>query len=386
LLYRYNGSDLWTNSSILNQTTDNWVSLEAERELLDILNDEKAKLYIPIIVFIAVLMLVGTVGNMMVLYVYNWKLKRRSANVFISAMAVFDLLGCVVAMPANIYDLLYPYTFYDVAGCKVFRFVESATVYGSAIILLEIAFDRYFKICKPLRVLDLSRVKLMCIVAGVLAIILSCPTLVVIGITRSVTPVNGTYGYDCAIDHRYKGGGFQKAYFYMLVLMFIVTFSCLAGFYIRIWIEIKHRRDTVISDDVNSPITPSFGKKRRFRHGTSTSDDEPVPLARAHSVKSSKPLTSFAESTNRIKLSRTTVIFLSVSIAFVVSYLPGIAINIYRAVVKNYKINISPVEEVMLKLFARFYFINNSINPLIYSYFNSNFRKQCNKVVSKFVF
>jgi hypothetical protein len=56
---------------------------------------------------IKTLNIIGAFGNVMVIYVYNWRFKRRSANFFISAMAIFDLLGCLISMPAGVYDLIH---------------------------------------------------------------------------------------------------------------------------------------------------------------------------------------------------------------------------------------------------------------------------------------
>ncbi|XP_033744557.1 prolactin-releasing peptide receptor-like [Pecten maximus] len=374
---------LWCGPT--NHTTGSNESFEWS--LLNKLNDEKAMLYLPVIVVVAVLMVIGTIGNILVIYVYNWRLKRRSANLFIGTMAIFDLMSCVIAMPVEILDLSNPYMFYSGPICKIFRFAESITVYGSAIILVLIAFDRYFKICKPLRILPLSRIKLMCGVAGFLAILFSVPSLLLFGITCTETPVIGLRGYDCSIDEAYKGGPFQRVYFTTLIIMFITAFSCMIGFYIRLWIEIKHRRDTVISDHVTSPKSPAVVRKFKVSRN-STSDEESASNSHASTemCKKSKRLASIAETSPQIKLSRTTLIFFSVSIVFIVSYLPGIVINIFRALTPDYHSSMTPREEVLMKLLTRTYLISNTANPFVYSFLNTNFRSQCRKLFTSVVY
>ncbi|XP_069101340.1 prolactin-releasing peptide receptor-like [Argopecten irradians] len=367
----------------VNHTVDRNESYEWS--LLSNLNDEKAALYLPVIISVAVLMVIGTVGNILVIYVYNWRLKRRSANLFIGTMAIFDLMSCVIAMPVEILDLSNPYMFYSGPICKIFRFSESVTVYGSAIILVLIAFDRYFKICKPLRILPLSRIKLMCVIAGILALLFATPSLVLFGITCSETPVEGLRGYDCSIGEDYKGGPFQRVYFTTLIIIFITAFSCMIGFYIRLWIEIKHRRDTVISDHMSTPKSPAATRKFKVNR-SSTSDEESASNATTEMFKKSKRLASIAETPSQIKLSRTTLIFFSVSMVFIVSYLPGIIINIFRAVTPDYHSSLSPREEVMMKLLSRTYLISNTANPFVYSFLNTNFRSQCRKLFSSVVY
>lgn len=169
-------------------------------------------------------------------------------------------------------------------------------------------------------------------------------------------------------------------YYATLIVVFIVTFSCLVGFYTRIWIAIKHRRDTVISDQVS----PNYSASRKFRISrNSTSDGESTnsSLATTAINKKTHKLTGISES-RRIKLSRTTIIFLSVSIVFVVSYLPGIVISIVRTVVDDFDATVTPSVEVIIKLFSRFHLISSSVNPIVYSFFNTNFRAQCSKLIT----
>lgn len=385
------------NCCTFNATRDNGSFSEHTQKCLQCLNSEKAFLYIPVIIFVALIMIIGTFGNIMVIYVYNWGFKRRSANFFISAMAIFDLLGCLISMPAGVYDLINSYTFDDKIGCKIVKYTEAAIIYGSAIILIEIAFDRYFKICRPLRVLMTSKIKTMCWVACVAAFILASPALFLFGITKQSTPINGTFGYDCSIDEKYRGTAFPKVYYNMLTVVFVITFSLLAGFYIKIWIEIRQRRDCGVgtvygSTRIKNAVKLARSKNTIFARSTSSESKDTTPK----SPKSPKKVTDaispdidnsppssppkILSQPKTIKLSRTTIIFFTVTVAFVVTYLPGLIIMITRSVVTNFYEDLSPIEEMIVKLFSRFYFINNAINPIIYSFLNSRFRKQCSKV------
>lgn len=70
------------------------------------LNDLEAQKYLLVIIFVALLMIVGTPGNILVLYIYRGRFKRVStSNYFIEALAIFDLIACVIAMPTEVYDL-----------------------------------------------------------------------------------------------------------------------------------------------------------------------------------------------------------------------------------------------------------------------------------------
>jgi hypothetical protein len=57
----------------------------------------------------------------MVLYVYNRKLRKGTIRWFVQALAVFDLLSCMVAIPGEIIDMMNNYTFGLSPMCKVTR-------------------------------------------------------------------------------------------------------------------------------------------------------------------------------------------------------------------------------------------------------------------------
>ena len=145
----------------LNDTTTTASANDSESmwSVLERLNQERAVYLLPAVIWVILLMIIGIIGNGLVIYVYRRRFKRTSSNYFILTMAIFDLVACLIGMPTEIYDLLKPFTFYSEFGCKVFRSTENFTVYGSVVVLIEIAFDRYFKICRPLMIVSLFKIK-----------------------------------------------------------------------------------------------------------------------------------------------------------------------------------------------------------------------------------
>lgn len=365
--------------------------------ILETYNNVLALRYFPVFVFIVIIMVVGTIGNTLVLFVYCKRFRNTSSNYFIVSMAVFDLLACVIGLPTELYDLRNSYTFYNSTVCKIFRYTESVVVYGSAIILVEIAIDRYFKICRPLMMIDINKIKIMCIVAGVIAVIISIPAFILFGISRTSTPDHNILGYDCSIEEQYRKKAFSKVYYYLLGVVFVVTVLLLSAIYIRIWVEIKRRKNLVIGDQVNhsprpedvpmtSPFTKQTKPKRvRIRYCSDISDEETSEMS--HTRSSSRPrLQSIAEAVRSVRVSRTTIVLFAVTVAFVISYLPGIVIMICRSVIKDLEEKQSLVEQILSKLFSKFFFINNAINPIIYSFLNVTFRRRCVTVVKQMVF
>jgi len=384
----------YSNDVTVSTTT---LSHEDADALLGHYNRVQALRYLPVFAFLVIVMVVGTIGNGLVLFVYCKRFRKTSSNYFIVSMAVFDLLACVIGLPTEIYDLRFSYTFYSTAVCKIFRYTEAVVVYGSAIILVEIAFDRYFKICKPLMLIELYKIKAMCIVAGIVAVLVSIPALVLYGISRTPTPDGRIQGYDCSVAEVYRKQTYSKIYYLMLGAVFIITVTVLTILYIRIYIEIRKRKKLVIGDQVQrrpsndealkmNSLNANDQKTRKLRVVRYCSEyaDEDSDLGTKTSFRPT--LQTLADAITKFRVTRTTVVLFAVTIAFVISYMPAIVIMICRSAIKDLEANQSVAEHVVSKLFSKFYFLNNAINPIIYSFLNISFRRRCAALIKKLFF
>lgn len=384
-------------------------STEPSEDILERLNSERAMYMIPAMIWVFLLMIVGVIGNSLVVYVYRRRFKKTSSNYFILTMAIFDLIACVVGMPTEIYDLNNPYTYYSDIGCKIFRGCETFTVYGSTIVLTEIAFDRYFKICRPLMVVSLSKIKMLCVFAVFLAVCFSIAPLILYGTKRVETNVPGIFGYDCSIAQQYQKTTFQKVFYFALSGLFVSVLVILIVLYTRIWLEIRCRRQAVIGDQLtNTPNGMDARSRRRLRvkYVPSVSEDESYnnSIAIHNRSPSSTELNSTKRSTftstptsserrakfmplvsynSGLKVTRTTIVLFAVTVAFVLSYLPAIVIMVIRSIVKDYEKNQTNATRVVSKIFSNFFFTNNAINPIIYSFLNVHFRRQAKKTLQK---
>ncbi|CAG5118367.1 unnamed protein product [Candidula unifasciata] len=403
-----------SNDSVLNNVSSPATarygnSSEEITQLLQALNHERALYNIPAMIWVSLLMVVGVVGNSLVVYVYRRRFKKTSSNYFILSMAIFDLIACLVGMPTEIYDLNNPYTFYSSAGCKILRGCEVFTVYGSATVLVEIAFDRYFKICRPLMVVSLSRIRMLCLLAVILALLLSIPPFVLFGINRVKTSLPMVEGYDCSIAMHYKDSVFQTVHYIILGVLILLTFISLTAIYIRIWMEIRCRRHLFIGDHIKKECDSDSRPRLRIKYVPSVSEDESMnnsvyangnnmsmtQLQMNNSKKSSSSqntlnslerrskFSSLASYASRLKVTRTTIVLFAVTVAFVLSYLPSIAVMLIRSTVKDFDENQSIGAQVVAKIFSNCFFINHAINPIIYSFLNIHFRQQVQKTFQR---
>ena len=94
-------------------------------------------------------------------------------------------------------------------------------------------------------------------------------------------------------------------------------------------------------------------------------------------------LSALAGNALRLRVSRTTIVLFAVTAAFVLSFMPAIAVMMVRTVVKDFEKNQSLASLAVTKIFLKFNFINNAINPIIYSFLNVQFRQQADNVVNR---
>lgn len=188
-------------SNISEMTTNGTIVLD-----LDILNQLATKQYIPTLVFLGTVMLIGLVGNMCVVLVYTLKLKKSSARVYIMSLALADMSVCLFGILYHFYDLTHSLTYESVITCKLLSFIISVCILSSIFILLVVGLDRYLKVCRPLKkqIVDFGDRK-ACLIATSLAGLFSVPYLAIYG-HRTVPLYHDGFnisGSECSIDDIY---------------------------------------------------------------------------------------------------------------------------------------------------------------------------------------
>ena len=80
---------------------------------------------------------------------------------------------------------------------------------------------------------------------------------------------------------------------------------------------------------------------------------------------------------------KTTLIGFTVTLVFVVSFLPFISLMAVGAFAKSFDNHLKPAPLVAYNVFVRSYFINSAANPFIYGVLNIRFRKESVRLMRK---
>ncbi|XP_064188713.1 growth hormone secretagogue receptor type 1-like [Anguilla rostrata] len=208
---------------------------------------------VPILMGITVtcslLFLVGVTGNLMtILVVTNYKDMRTTTNLYLSSMALSDLL-IFLCMPLDLYRIwrYRPWNFGDEL-CKLFQFVSESCTYSTILNITALSVERYFAICFPLRakvVVTKGRVRGVILVLWMVAFFSAGPVFVLVGVEHE----NGTNHWDtneCKVTQYAIRSGLLTIMVWVSSIFFFLPVFCLTILYSligrRLW---RRKRDSM---------------------------------------------------------------------------------------------------------------------------------------------
>ena len=393
---------------------------------LEKFNRQFAELMVPVEILMVILMVMGIFGNALVLIVYINRRNRTTAHIFIMYLASIDLMACAVIHPYVIYKLFNNYSQTWVVACKIFEFIVHANLGLSALTLLAIAVDRFFAICRPVKFLNFHKHIYKVISATfILGIVISLPLFEFYGANpdRIVLQDFVFVGYKCDFSEKYQGTTAMTAFSVFITSGFLTQFVAMAILYKHVAVVAYRSRRTVVpvqavqESDISGriPATTSSMISDNSRKLTVcsvsplwSSDQtlEQQKLQVASKEDSSRrylapennatftasrttTMTSFTSlnedhrhvninSSNNLSssLKAAKMLFL-VTAVFLISWLPFFIIRIYATVNPQNWNDLSSSRKVAEHFLCHCFYINNAVNPVIYSVINKNFRKEC---------
>ncbi|KAK7091594.1 hypothetical protein V1264_009256 [Littorina saxatilis] len=234
-----------TTSSVLgmdSNQTEQYVDLDA-------LSLAMIKSLMPTIVYLAVLMIMGLVGNSIVFLVYYRRFKPSATRSYILVMSIFDLTANVFSLSSEIIDIRFSFNFYPPSMCRAMRSVNSFLTLVSAFILVAVARDRYRKICHPLdKVRSSRRINLYIAVCCLSAFLLTLPFAVLNGSHTIETGVGNVTGVTCSTDDAFVDTAFPLVYSALMLVAFVGCVGVMAVSYVRIAIALeRHKKNLALS-------------------------------------------------------------------------------------------------------------------------------------------
>ncbi|GFR84673.1 cholecystokinin receptor type A [Elysia marginata] len=118
-----------------------------------------------LMIMLSVFAFVGSVGNGMVVFVFQRVRDKSTAQLFIVFMAMIDLFTCMIIIPMTAFAEYTEYRIKSDLLCKIYHFLITSKVPLSLFVMVAIAVDRYMCICRPLQ-RAITRTKAKVIIAA----------------------------------------------------------------------------------------------------------------------------------------------------------------------------------------------------------------------------
>lgn len=376
----------------------------------------------PAIIFLCILMAIGTIANGHVFGIFLFRYNRKSTYVtFVLALALIDLVVCVCDIPLEILDLMYPYDFYSETGCKLFKLMSATLSLSSIFTLALLSRERFKRVCYPLKPQWTNTMCRRYIAGGmVLSFLISAPVLYVHGLRR-VKVADDSFVHTCFFDDDADEDwnpplvhlSFLYLIFVVCLFLLIISYTCI-GISLYRRRSLLYRRDqpvqssiSYIRTDVHSGsknLTSSFSdvsdnhtlimlnsrenyksssgsvnikniaEERRFTSSEKDNKSSPVrqEMAGIQLVSTGKnpPRNSH----------RSTIIPFIITAIFIVVFLPYLILGVFLCLKENFKANMTTTELSLYRLAMRLIFVNNVVNCFVYGIFDSRFQTALKEV------
>jgi hypothetical protein len=338
------------------------------------------------IVYTSVLLVVGVPGNSLVCYVYlKWNDKNPS-KVFILSLAVIDLFNCLVTMPTELAMMTNPMNFDFNVICKLSRFFTYFCNTLAALIMVVIAVDRYRRICTPNKTnMDIRQAKIAVAVCFVVSLFSTWPALVMYGTFTTVLDTN-VFAKNCFVENRFLNSPYVLSYFAFHSIATITIFIVISVLYTFIGLAVYKRwkfRRQFLSSSKDLLVRTSRSNNSRNHldtPGSMTCVDSVSGIRNSSVVRNDNIRPPKKQN---IKLEKTTFMLFVVTLTYIISFIPFLTLAIHRSIHPGEWEHISHAGEIVYQVFLRSYLLNSCVDPIIYSFCNSLFRKECKKICCK---
>lgn len=330
------------------------------------LNEAFSTKSLPNTVVIVILLIVGILGNSLVIYVYEFRFPRSDGRCYIGPLAVSDLGTLISTSALNLLKNLMKFIFPGPIVCKCLYFLSYAFINISLFLWTVIAVQRYRKICKPFKWQMKRDWRKWCILilAGFSFAFFS-PTLYFYGINEKViTEYNITVFVCEQTTTNVKG---LLVYQGIGLIMSLLNVVAIIAIYIVVFIKIYKTMKGVREEKNESTTSGTLPVSTIANFENPTHE-----LSRnQHANASSSGRTEAQKLEHTIAFTFMTILLLGL-----ISYVPSRSLVVYESIDLKFWENLNYSTFNLHLFLRRSYVVVHSCNVFIYLIFDSLFRKE----------
>ncbi|KAM9847630.1 alpha-2A adrenergic receptor-like [Aulostomus maculatus] len=358
---------------------------------------------VPLMILVGILILLTVFGNaLVVIAVITCRALRAPQNLFLVSLACADILVATLVMPFSLANELMDYWYFGKVWCEIHLALDVLFCTSSIVHLCAISLDRYWSVTQAIEYnlrRTPRRIKCTLVIVWLLAAIISFPPLITMKKEEGEED-----SPKCKINEEkwYIIFSSTASFFAPCVIMIMV--------YVRIYQIAKKRtrappgqRQNGNIEDMKCNVDPLERKGRegrRLEEGVNEEDEEPsssdgneislcslkkrrgTPTTKVTQVKPGEPSPGAQPAVSRwrgrqYRERRFTFVLAVVMGVFVFCWFPFFFTYTLTAVCDHC------VPEIMFKMFFWFGYCNSSLNPVIYTIFNKDFRRSFKKILCR---
>ena len=352
------------------------------------------EIILPVVVTFIMYDVVGFVGNLAVLYIYTFRYQKNRFRCLVLWLSIIDFTSCCSTVPM---ETLSTWLWFNAPSrilCKAKNFSVQFTAQSAIYMLFVTAVYKYRQICHPFKRQATQRVIIISCTGGiVMSLIFAIPAAILWDINNySFTSDNVTEHVPiCEVQFQFHNTIYPALYRHLLsaysifLLATVILYIFVAKATIRHFRRLR-RRDTlathgnpVFSIDLtktdnkhNQAIGSEYGNRKYRVQSPINADDSSTVDKKLHSNHAGRSQLT----PSRI---RKVAIMVVIAGAFSITFFMALAFG-YVFAVRDYGDFSSTSDLVVLFCCYRFYFINYSLNPLVYFALDGKFRKEVKRL------
>ncbi|CAL1541356.1 unnamed protein product [Lymnaea stagnalis] len=297
------------------------------------------------LILLPLIMLMGTLGNLLVFYIYHFRWHSNTVTLFKRMLAVLDLANLLLALPSLMTITLNAKSSSFMVHCILTSFVALSSAIASACVLVIIAADRFMKLCLLRKKgVGILLAKKLFATSVIVSCILNIPSVWIFG-KDNVEFFNYNVGVTyCFIQTESKQGALFIAYVTMLGLVFITVSNVLVVLYYKI---------------IRTLIALSNKHEELKRRPSLAGGLEVIKKQKQSEV-----------------MRKSAIVFIVITVVFFASYAPYFVTMIISMTDHSVEGSMGPALKALYDLAKLSPLANNVANPFIYSFTSDHFRKE----------
>ena len=364
-----------------------------------------------------VVSIVGGIGNGILLLAHVRRRpplqgKMKVAMHFMVSLAAIDFSVCTIILPIEIITFANHYQNYPDIACKIFAFGRLLGLYSSNFLLIAIAADRFLSVCFPFSLGITYRmakyITVLCLICGTLV---AAPNLYLFEVL--VSP--DMKMQRCQMTEIPSLETFRRVLTFFQLGIFVASVIAIVTLYSLVYRKVLKKEQKLlkmkqalpmstkacqstfsVAQDAGTTVIPLKDIKKETaqskQEAKKTDSGIQTAIRKTHQEEHAEETLLRGSKTPQIPdrdsnctsgggsnslVSRTAFMLALVTAVFVFSWLPYWIINLIA--MTNYFHGVSQTETLVALFFSSLFYINNAVNPIIYTFASSSFRKDIQK-------